>query len=163
MGLRLRPRRADTTAAARDYYRADARRLALELGHLAPRSPVPVMQLGVVLEPGEEACRATYTWVRVLEDWGWPHAALCECLITDRRLLLRMPGGQLACIWWAGLVGLDIRLDQASVVLDFGDHRPRQLAGEGVDLIAVAAVAAAYGVEALISHPALDPLRHAPA
>ena len=32
------------------------------------------------------------------------------CLVTDRRLLLRLPSAELGSLWWSGVVGLDVDL-----------------------------------------------------
>jgi hypothetical protein len=45
------------------------------------------------------------------------------------------------------------------VVLDFGDGRPRLVAGPDVSTVAVAGVAHLYGVEALTRHEALTRIR----
>jgi hypothetical protein len=62
-------------------------------------------------------------------------------------------------LWWGSLVGFEVNLGEDFVILDFGDGRPRALSGSGVALVAVAGVARLYGVGALTTHPALEPLR----
>ncbi len=139
---------------------ADARALALELGggH-GPAVPVDVMRLGVTLEPGESAFRAVTLWLRWQVDGVWSQASLCLVVVTDRRAVARLPVGGLRSFWWGSLVGLDIDLVAGHVVLDYGDGRPRSLSGEGAGVVAVMAVAQAYGVAALTTHAAIAPLR----
>ena len=155
MRRRLRRREADFALPL-----ADARRLALEVAGLAPPNHVDVMALGIVLEPSESASRLVTTRLRVREGGTWTDEAACSCLITDRRLLLHLPHGEIASLWWGGLVGLEIDLVNHRVTLDYGDARPRVLVGPGVASVAVMAVAQVYGLDALASHPGLSPLRH---
>jgi hypothetical protein len=155
MRRRLRRREADLALPL-----ADARRLALEVAGLAPPNHVDVMALGIVLEPSESASRLVTTRLRVREGGTWTDEAPCPCLVTDRRLLLHLPHGEIASLWWGGLVGLEIDLVNHRVTLDYGDARPRVLVGPGVASVAVMAVAQVYGLDALASHPGLSPLRH---
>ena len=138
---------------------ADARVLALEVAGLEPTAPIEPSSVGVVAEPGERVLRVTSLWVRWLVDGIWSQAHRSECLVTDRRLVARLPAAGLTSFWWGSLVGLDVDLHAGHVILDYGDGRPRALAGEGIALAAVAAIAAAYGVEALATHHAIEPLR----
>ena len=77
----------------------------------------------------------------------------------DRRLLVRFPTGELVSLWWGSLVGFDAHLGDAYVVLDFGDGRPRLVAGADVSTVAVAGIAHLYGVQALTRHEALTRVR----
>jgi hypothetical protein len=137
----------------------DARALALELADLRPALPVDTMALGVVLEPGERAHRVCALWLRLRLGGQWSAASWCQVLVTDRRLLVRFPTGELVSLWWGSLVGFDAHLKDAYVVLDFGDGRPRLVAGPDVSTVAVAGVAHLYGVEALTRHDALACIR----
>ncbi|GAB3881429.1 hypothetical protein [Terrabacter terrigena] len=154
--LRRQPRREADVALVL----ADARRLALEVAGLAPSNEVDVMALGVVLEPGERASRVLAIRLRVREGGTWTDEAACSVLVTDRRMLLTLPHGEMASLWWGGLVGLDVDLVNHRVTLDYGDARPRVLLGPGVESVAVMAVAQVYGLDALATHPGLSPLRH---
>ena len=138
---------------------ADARALALELAGLRPATVVDPTVLGIVVEPGEAALRTVEVWLRWMVDGDWSVAQRCPALVTDRRVVVRLPASGLRSFWWGSLVGLDIDLAAGHVVLDYGDARPRALSGEPVPVIAVAAVAAAYGVHALATHEAIAPLR----
>jgi hypothetical protein len=137
----------------------DARHLALEVSGLAPPAAVDVMALGVVLEPGEVPRRLIDVWSHFRQDGQWMNLVHCGCLVTDRRLLLRLPSGELASLWWSGVVGLDVDLPNGRVVLDYGDGRPRAVSGPAVPAVAVMAVASLYGFEALATHPGIAPLR----
>jgi hypothetical protein len=137
----------------------DARRLALELAGSLPLRPIDPMSLGVVLEPGETAYRTTGVWLRALAGGGWSAASWCHVVVTDARLIVRLPDATLGSLWWGSLVGFEADLEQGHVVMDCGDGWPRLLSGSGVATIAVMGVARVYGVEALTHHAALTPLR----
>ena len=137
----------------------DARNLALEIAGLRPAMVVDTMPLGIALEPGETAHRATWLWLSMRFGSTWTVPEWCQVLVTDRRLVCRLPDRGLACLWWGAVVGFEPDLVRGSVLLDFGDGRPRALAGPSIALVAVAGATAIYGVEALARHPALIPLR----
>ena len=137
----------------------DARRLALEVAGLAPSPAVDLHALGVVLETGEAPSRVTTVWIHVQDADGWSSPLCCGALVTDRRVLLKQPDGALASLWWSSLVGLEIDLEHERVVLDYGDGRPRHLSGLGAARVAVMAVARVYGLDALLTHPGLAPVR----
>ena len=138
---------------------ADARALALELAGMRDTATIDPMALGLVLESGEVPWRVAALWLRIRVEGRWTPASWSQVLVTDHRLLIRLGSGELASLWWGSLVGFEIRLDESYVVLDFGDGRPRCLAGPEAGLVAVAGVARLYGVEALTTHRALEPLR----
>lgn len=138
---------------------ADARALALELAGMRDAAQIDPMALGLVLEPGEVPWRVAALWLRIRVEGQWTPASWSQVLVTDHRLLVRLGSGELVSLWWGSLVGFEIRLEESYVVLDFGDGRPRSLSGPEVGLVAVAGVARLYGVEALTTHRALEPLR----
>jgi hypothetical protein len=137
----------------------DARALVFELGGYAPVVRFDAMKAGIVLGEGETAYRFVGALLsqRLVDAWTQPE--WCHVLTTDQRLLVRMSGGQLVSLWWGSLVGLSVDLVSQHVTLDYGDGRPRLLSGTASPIIAVAAIACVYGVEALLSHPGLAPLR----
>jgi hypothetical protein len=138
----------------------DARQLAMEIAGLEPRQSVDPVDLRVVLEPDETAWRQLDgLWLRVMVDGAWSDAAPGRALLTSSRLLVRLRTGEVVSLWWGSLVGFDPDLGRGHVVLDYGDGSPRAVSGPGAALVAVAGVASLYGVEALTTHPALDPLR----
>jgi hypothetical protein len=147
--------------AARDRTEAyhDARALALELARGVPSARFDPMRAGVVLQSGETVYRQVRIWVRVQQDGWWAGASSANVLVTDLRLLCRFPTGQLSSLWWRGVVGLHVDLASEHVVLDFGDGQPVNLSGVQVVSVSVAAIALIYGAQALVSHPALVPLR----
>ena len=155
--VKVNSRRAPRTLTRPEI--ADARALALELAGMREAAPIDAMLQGLVLEPDEVARRVTALWLRIRVDGQWSPASWSQVLISDHRLLLRLSGGELVSLWWGSLVGFEVNLDEDYVILDFGDGRPRTLSGAGVSLVAVAGVARLYGVEALATHPALEPLR----
>ena len=138
---------------------ADARSLALELAGLREALGLDVVRLGLVLEAGEVAHRVLAAWFRWRADVEWSPALWCQVVVTDRRLIVRLPDGALRSLWWGSLTGFEADLVQTHVVLDYGDGRPRLFSGPAVSVIAVAGVAFLYGLEALASHPALESLR----
>ncbi len=151
-------RQATSVAGETDISYADARHLALELaGSAGPH--LDAMTAGVVLEPGEVGRRFVGAWLRLWLDGCWSPARWTQSLLSDRRLLVRFDTGELVSLWWEGLVGFTADVDAGHVVLDFGDGRPRLLSGPGAAVVAVAGVARLYGVDALLTHPALAPLR----
>jgi hypothetical protein len=137
----------------------DARALALELGCGQPSTAIDAMALGVVLLPGEASYRRVSSWLSHFKYGTWGQPVPTDILITNRRLLCRLPHSQLASLPWTGLVGLEIDLGNASVVLDHGDGHPVCVSGPTSATLAVAAVAFLYGIHALLRHPALAPLR----
>jgi hypothetical protein len=137
----------------------DARALALELAGMRDAAPINAMAQGLVLEPDELGRRVAALWLRIRVNGQWSPASWSQVLVSDHRLLVRLSGGELVSLWWGSLVGFEVNLGEDFVILDFGDGRPRALSGSGVALVAVAGVARLYGVEALTTHPALEPLR----
>lgn len=158
--MRLK-RRASGELDATSVMAPDARELALEYAGLSPAISLDPQLLGVVLRPDESIRRAASTWFRVRVNGQWSAASLSQVMITDRRLILRLGGGELASLWWGSACGFEADLDAGHVVLDFGDGRPRLLSGEATPLVAVAGVAQIYGVPALATHPCLEPIRSA--
>lgn len=156
-----RATRTTKVATERVHSYADARRLALELAGIAGPH-VDAMTAGVVLEPGEVGRRLVGAWLGLWMDGVWSSARWTQSLLSDRRLLVRFDTGELVSLWWEGLVGFSSDIEAGHVVLDFGDGRPRLLSGPGAAVVAVAGVARLYGVEAMLTHPALAPLRQGP-
>jgi hypothetical protein len=157
----LRFRNARRPADAGQSAAEEARRLALEVAGLAPQRTVDVMRLGVVLEPGECPWRDVTVELRHFQGGAWTPAVSIVALVTDRRILVKLPTGQITSLWWGSLVGFEPCLSGGYVVLDYGDGAPRMLSGRQVATIAVVGVAALYGVTGLAEHPALEPLRAA--
>lgn len=144
-----------------DLSYSDARHLALELAGAESRVIDPVA-VGVVLESGEVARRLVGCWLQMWVDGSWSQPRWTQSLVSDRRLLVRFDSGELVSLWWEALVGFTADLERGNVVLDFGDGRPRWLSGPGAAAVAVVGVARLYGLERMLTHPALAPLRHDP-
>ena len=143
-----------------DIAYADARHLALEMaGEPGPR--IDTMAAGVVLQDGEIPRRVLNVWVSMWLAGEWAPGSTAQVLLSDRRLLVRLDSGELVSMWWDALVGFTADLTAGYVVLDFGDGRPRSISGRGAAAVAVAGVARLYGTAALLTHPALEPLRQA--
>lgn len=158
--MRFKRKVAQRSAADRQAAFADARQLALELAGITEPYALDAMAAGLVLERGEIGRRMAGLWLRMRQGGVWCEPRWTQVLITDRRLLVRLDTGELISLWWGALVGFEPDLERGHVVLDFGDGHPRLLSGPAVALVAVAGVARLYGPEALLAHPALEPLRH---
>ena len=144
----------DRTAA---YH--DARALALELARGVPFARFDPMNAGVVLKPGETVFRQVPLWIRVQQEGRWAEASYADVLVSDMRLLCRFATGGISLLWWNGVVAIDVDLTMEQVVIDYGDGQPVSLSGPWVAPVAVAGVAAVYGAQALVDHPALTLLR----
>lgn len=144
---------------ARSPAAEDARALALEVSGLRPARTLDPTSLGVVLAPGEKAYRVMELWLSQLVAGGWSAPTTRPVIVTDARLIVRMPPGRLESLWWRSLVGFQPDLDRCSLVLDYGDGCPRSLSGPAIPAVTVIGVASLYGVEALASHTALAGLR----
>ena len=137
----------------------DARALALELARGEPLTRFDPMTAGVVLQPGETVYRQAPLWIRVQQDGWWADASYTDVLVTDMRLLCRFAAGRLISLWWNGVVGLHVDLAAEHLVLDYGDGQPVGLSGAQVRAVAIVGIAAIYGMEAMLTHPSLAPLR----
>lgn len=137
----------------------DARALAIELARGEPSTPFDPMAAGVVLQPGETVYRQVPLWIRVQQGGTWTDASYADVIETDMRLLCRFATGRLSSLWWNGVVAIDVDLTMEQVVIDYGDGQPVSLSGPWVVPAAVAGVAAIYGIQALVDHPALTLLR----
>jgi hypothetical protein len=144
-------------AAAAD----DARHLAVELAAGRPAQPIDVMRLGLVIEPDETAYRYLSATITQYDNGvrTWPIPTPVAILITDSRLIARLPHGAVISYWWNSVLALDVNLEVGHVVLDFGDSEPRAIGGLAVATIGVMAVGAIFGLDGLIHHSALAPLR----
>jgi hypothetical protein len=146
---------------ARDRTEAhhDARALAIELARGVPLTRFDPMTAGVVLQPGETVYRQLPLWIRVQQDGRWAEASHADVLVTDMRLFCRFATGRVSLLWWGGVVAIDVDLVNEHIVIDYGDGAPVSLSGPWVAAAAVTGVAVIYGVQALVDHSALAPLR----
>jgi hypothetical protein len=152
-------------ARDRDTAFHDARRLALDLARSHSSFPFDPMQAGVVLQPGEIAYRqlpALFNQLTGYGPFGWTERTRVKVLVTDRRAFMRWPDGSLISLWWNGVHGFEANLRNETLVLDYGDGKPRCLSGPTVPVIAVAGIAAIYGVVAMLRHPSIAQLRVQP-
>jgi len=159
----MRHRHKDAEIAALAWQAAcdDARLLAVELAAGRPYRPIDIMQLGLVIEPGETAFRYVAAALSQFDsNTGlWPYPTQVGVLITDQRLLVRLPHGAAISLWWTSVLALDVNLQAGHVLLDFGDGEPRAISGAASTSVAVSAVALVYGVDGLLAHRSLDSLR----
>jgi hypothetical protein len=140
----------------------DARRLALDVARGQSSIPFDPMHAGVVLRPGEIAYRqvpAMFSQLTGAGVFGWSQPVTVTALVTDQRAVVRWPDGSLFSLWWNSVQGFEADLHRETLILDYGDGQPRCLAGPTVPVIAVAGIAAIYGVDAMLRHPAIAPLR----
>jgi hypothetical protein len=121
------------------------------------------MSLGLVIEPDETAYRyVPATISQYDQNVGlWPLPTPVMVLITDRRLIARLPHGAAISYWWNTVVALDVDLAAGRVVLDYGDNEPRAIGGPTVAVLGVTAIRATFGLDGLIRHSALAALRGA--
>ncbi|MGO4363332.1 hypothetical protein [Terrabacter sp. RAF57] len=138
----------------------DARLLAIELAGVVPQSQVvDVMGLGLVLEPGERPWRRVVLEVRHADGRSWRGQERGIGVLTDRRILVNLVSGPTVSYWWGSLVGFFPNVEGGYAVLDYGDGIQRLVSSPAMATIAVAGVAAIYGVVGLAEHPALASLR----
>jgi hypothetical protein len=140
----------------------DARQLAIELAHRQSGIRFDPMLAGVVLQPGEIAHRtvpATFQQLAGHGAFAWTAPLPVNVLLTDRRALMRWHEGSLISLWWNTACGLEINLNTETLIIDQGTGRPICLSGPTTPVVGVVAVAAIYGTDALITHPAIAPLR----
>lgn len=144
---------------ARSPAAQDARGLALEISGLRPERTLDPASLGLDLAPGEKAYRVMDLWLSELVAGSWSPPVTRPVVVTNDRLIVRMPLGQVESLWWRSLVGFQPDLERCSLILDYGDSWPRSLSGPGIPAVAVVGVATLYGLEALTTHAALAGLR----
>jgi hypothetical protein len=137
----------------------DARALAIELARGEPSTRFDPMIAGVVLQPGETVYRQLPLWIRVQQDGHWAEASHADVIVTDMRLFCRFATGRVSLLWWGGVVAIDVDLANEHIVIDYGDGQPVSLSGPWVAPAAVTGIAAIYGAQALVNHPALTLLR----
>lgn len=172
MGKRVERRLAATAAAdverARQSAYSAARELALCIG--AGRvTGGAAYGTGIVLAAGEAVwaenvpadwlVHETYTWPNGGTAKQWDRHGVRPWLITDRRLVSRQPDGTLSQVVWAAVTGCRVDLAGETVIFNAVDGWQGGLSGPNTAVIAVAAVAGLYGVQALTEHPGLAPLR----
>jgi hypothetical protein len=149
-------------AHARTAAYDDARSLAIELGRGSPSCAFDGLAAGIVLMPIETVYRSTEAWLRIQTSGVWGQARSANTLVSNQRLLCRLSDGRWTSLWWNGVVRLQVDLAAEHVILDYGDGEPIAFSGTSAAVVGVAAIASVHGVEALIRHPALAPLRAAP-
>ena len=146
---------------ARDRTEAyhDARALAIELARGEPSARFDPMRAGVVLRPGETVYRQVPLWIRVQQDGRWAEASYADVIVSDTRLFCRFAEGRISLLWWGGVVAIDVDLAREHIVIDYGDGQPVSLSGAQVGPVAIVGIAAIYGLQGMLTHPSLEPLR----
>lgn len=165
-----------------------ARQLARAIIEHRP-DPTAHLAAGVILQPGEDAwmrsparlavrtSQAAWTANTQLSWLGrrarnvshetttrrWQGQGEIDWLITTQRIVGRLPAtGEMISLWWSGLDGVDIDPKHDSILLNGINGWTGILVGPTVAPIAVAAIAMCHGLEALLTHPALEKLREQP-
>ena len=162
-------RQRDEEDRARRQAVEDARDLALDLC-LARRLGARPYELGVVLGPGEVAWAEMATWFQYAPP-GAPLPAPAEVrppaslwLATSQRIVGRLEDDRLHGWRWEHVVGCQVDLEPPCLSLSLevctalGQEKLRW-SGPRVAPVAVAAVYALYGMEALVEHPGLASVR----
>jgi hypothetical protein len=137
----------------------DARELALEISRGVPSHHFDAMSAGLVLGPEETAYRRTGAWLLVQEFGSWALPSWTQVAITDQRLLCCCNDGRLLSLCWTEVAGVQVALDQQSLLISCCNQPPITFTGAGTAVLGVAAVSMLYGPGALLTHPALSPLR----
>jgi hypothetical protein len=148
-----------SVAAAQAAAFDDARALALEMGRGVPALHFDATRAGLVLGRSETAYRWVGAWIAAQDGRCWAPPNWAQALITDERLLCRCDDGRLLSLPWADVTGLQIGLDQQCIVINYGGEPPIAFRGAETVVLAVAAVAGTYGLQSLLTHPGLSPLR----
>ena len=151
-----RHRKLSPAAVARN----EARSLVVDL--LRGTQPAcPLTDLGIVLRPGEIVWRevALGLWSKPPGWAGWSRWGMLPCWLTSLRLVGRLPSGDLFGIGWREVAGCVVELEADRVILDGPDGWRYCLVGAAAPVVAVAAVAHLYGLDALGNHPGLACLR----
>jgi hypothetical protein len=158
----------------------DACSLAVELGQGAPARAPAVHDIGVVLDTGEMVWRQVVArWETVtvtgyvqhrqtlfggMRSWqversAWSDMGVGTWWLTNHRIVGRTWQGQLLGWRWENLVGCVVDLPGERVTFDVNTGHRFALTGPATPVVAVAAIAHLHGVAALLTHPALGPLR----
>ena len=138
----------------------DARALAVELSRGVASLEFDAVSAGLILFPGETVYRCVGAWLTTVDRGSWAPPNWAEILMTDRRLICRCDDARLLSLSWTHVTGLQIGLEEQHLVMNYGDDPPIAFMGIGAATLAVGTVAGVYGLPALITHPALSPLRH---
>ncbi|SDM48766.1 hypothetical protein [Actinomyces ruminicola] len=89
----------------------------------------------------------------------WREGQMTRCLVTDHRILIHHLDGRWLSFWFSGAVGVYPALNEDTLILEFNDTSPLRLQGPASLIASVGAIWTAHGVQGLLQHPALDPLR----
>lgn len=148
----------------------DARRLAVQIVGAAPPPAVDVYSYGLVLNHGEQPYREFWMHWHMREIWTrnritaalperdfavWPEPQPAHLMLTDQRIACRDQHGELFSIYWTGLPGCQVDIPAERITFDYHDGRAGAFTGTAAPVLAVAAVAHLFGIEALLEHPSI--------
>jgi hypothetical protein len=141
-----RQARAAGQRAARDLAFTIATGTAYQIQH-----PPPGFSPG----PGETLLHTTTCGYATCSVGGWADHGKVRWLITTARLAARLPStGQLTCLWWHNLTGLDADPAASTITLR-AEGRRDVFYGPGAAPVAIAAITARLGPAAMATEPAL--------
>lgn len=153
---------AQWEAATRAQAHDNARALVLQIVSGKPTG-IKAYDIGVVLKPGEILYqRASARFQPISKDGtAWLERGVVDWAVTSDRIVGRLPTtGQIVDIEWKDITAVTADLTNEWLALDGVRNGWRAiLSGPAVAPISVAAIASCHGPQALIDHPALNPLR----
>lgn len=89
----------------------------------------------------------------------WRELQIARYVVTDRRVLVHRLDGQWLTFPFSATTALYPHLEAETLFLEFPDTSPVRIQGPASAVASVVAVWYAHGVDGLLRHPALDPLR----
>jgi len=89
----------------------------------------------------------------------WREGQMTRCLVTDQRILIHHLDGRWLSFWFSGAVGIYPALNEDTLILEFDDTSPLRVQGPASLIASVSAIWTAHGVQGLLRHPALEPIR----
>lgn len=170
---KLRKQQARHDTEVRAWATDTARALTLTLCQNADPAVAPY-DIGVVLDPGEKP------WVQIparcsldrslpvpAGSDGHPQPAITPWLVTNQRLVGRFASGDLRGWRWNWAIGCLVDLTPGREYVHLDIYKDKTTAkidwtGPGVAPLAVAAIYHLHGLQALLDHPGLAPLRTGP-
>jgi hypothetical protein len=167
---KLRKQQARHDADARTWATDTAKALTLTLCQDTDPAVAPY-DVGVVLDPGERPwvqvparCSLDHPVPAAPGSSDLPQPAITPWLVTNQRLVGRFASGDLRGWRWDWAIGclVDLTVGREYVHLDiYKDQKTAKIdwTGPGVAPLAVATVYHLHGLQALLDHPGLAPLR----
>lgn len=140
-------------------YLADARELLLHLAQGRTPSVDDLLPQSIQLRSGETACGVVGLCLRTLTGSRWSAPTPVQVIVTDHRLIVALATGETIHLEWSQLAAFEPDLTRAHLVVGPGAGPRFGFSGSAVPILAVVGVSVLYGADALVTHPALRPLR----